>query len=479
MDGGGSRLAVIQHGKIQDPAMGGATLDVGEAGQGLLTVRNGGLVEVLGDHALLAVSRPGDNQVATSKTSSLIIESGGTVSVDSGQYQGAHVLVAGGAEAIASLDIRGNGSALLLSSNGYSSMEVENYGAALKIGVGGHGSVTVREGGYIRINGQNDRHAGLSIAENGGTGTFIIDDSALAIVSTRTATDSAGIKIGSGAGSSGEMIVINGATVTLDTAAGVIEVATNEGTEGSLSISGPDSLVTGGAMALIGTQDPSATVRGGAAELVLSDGGTLTTDNVVVGQTGRLELSGGVLDADLILAGTLDLSPDVVTVETFDGAVSLNPGARIALDAPDFGAETADLLIVTSDDQIDFSSVAFTIRAGPEAVYFGGDSFVFAWLEADHQLGSYTAIDTNSGRTVAVVVENHAARIEAILGSSVSLKEDGTIKSVALPSLEDRLVTHSIQDHASEDLRQRYPLSTGAYTAEPAPAQDVGSFPEL
>ncbi|MBY8976385.1 hypothetical protein KHP62_11245 [Rhodobacteraceae bacterium NNCM2] len=467
VDGAGSRLAVIQHGPAGDQYAGGATLDIGEAGQGLLTVTNGGGVEVRGDRALLAISRPQPGVSATDLTSKLTINQGGTVTVDSGAYSGAMVLIGGGDRANAAVEVSGAGSKLGVTSDGAGQDGQPRQGASMFVGYGGNGSLTISDGALVEIDGHGDPMTGFFIGLQGGEGAAVIDAASLDVSST---SDKGGrIVIGRDAGSEASLTISNGASLTFSSSSGVTSVAESDGATGSIIVEGSGSTFTSDGTLIVGaslgSENQVSATGGGDGTLELRDGGAVTGDATVVGSTGRLVLAGGVLQSDLTLHGKLELSPGEISTERIDGNVDLVEGAVLAIDVFDFADGMTDQLVLSAGHALDLAEIALTLSTRSEARFFAGDSFVFATTAVDHPPQTDYVVDSVSGRSVKLVLDGETLRIEAVHGSPITLRDDGTIESVTLPSLRSYLEAQGAEPTAA-------PWSGGI--PEPASVIDLG-----
>lgn len=438
VDGPGSTLSVIQSGVAGDDHPGGATLDVGEAGEGRLNVRNGGRVEVSGDLALLAVSRPPADVPVTTEQSRLLIESGGQVLVDAGANEGGFAVIGNGTGSNGALTVTGDESLLSLKGDAPDTIEATAQGAALIVGLAGAGVVSIETGGHIDINGGDDRLPGASIGAEGGSGTLTLAGGTLSIDGTRTGTEAARLVIGEGTGSSGSVTVSGGGRIENLAPDGITLVAATTGATGQLTVDGSSSTVAAGKLALVGAgvgaNGDILASAGGDGVLALRAGGKLTAETTVIGATGTLELDEGQLISDIDLHGRLSLSPGKLTTEVIEGALVLRPGAVIALDVDAFARASTDRLVFKTPQTFDVADLALDLTLDPEIDFFAGDSFVFASAPTPFLPSSQQVIDQGSGRSFLLVAEGISVRLEAVQGTPITLRSDGTIESVELPS---------------------------------------------
>ncbi|MEM7239199.1 MAG: hypothetical protein AAF501_15445 [Pseudomonadota bacterium] len=434
VDGAGSRLAVVQHGSVAPAGPGGATLDVGESGEGRLTVRNGGLVEVLGDRAQLSVARPIPNQPLTPATSLLTVETGGQVHVDGASASGGRLVIANGAEARA--EARISGAESLIHVSGGSGAD----GPSLGIGAAGQGLVAIEDGGRIVVEAADHPDGRVEIGTDGGQGTLLINDATLSLTGSAAGSAAPRILIASGSGSTGDVTVSGGGLLENTAPEGMIVIAATQGATGSLTITGAGSRAAPGERILIGASvdaggqtDPEA---GGDARLVLSDGGRLDGGIAIVGGSGTLELDNAEFDAGLDLYGTLELSPGTLTTEVIGGTATLRQGSVIALDVTAFSRAATDRIVFAGTESVSAAGVTLSLTVDPDLDFFAGDSFVFASAAVPFVDSVTDFTDPTSGRMMRVIAEGTVLRVEALQGTPVTLRDDGSIQSVVLPSAD-------------------------------------------
>ena len=174
----------------------GPRLFVGDGGQGVATVSNGGAIEIVGAGARLGVAdgrRDGaGNPDTTGDLSSLTISAGSTVVVDSLSYGGTQ-------------DFTDPMGATLTGFLGSQVNVGSDAGANGLITVDGAGATLSVVSSYY---GPNDYSNGqLRIGENGGAGALNVDNSG--------AVYGRGLSVGSGAGSVGSSLITNAGSITL------------------------------------------------------------------------------------------------------------------------------------------------------------------------------------------------------------------------------------------------------------------------
>ncbi|MEM1276185.1 MAG: hypothetical protein AAGH74_06655 [Pseudomonadota bacterium] len=440
VQGTGSRLAVIQNGPSGDDFVGGATLDIGEAGQGVLTVSDGGQVEVLGDKALLSVARTPTGLPVNADFSSLTIMSGSTVRVDAGGYEGGNVQIGGGPGADALLTVSGTGSRLTLASNAEGADELNGIGATLLIGRIGQGNAQAVNGARIEINGNDDRVPGVIIGDDGGMGSLSLDAATLSLSGTRNGAEAAQITVG-GNESVGTLTLSNGSLVENLASDGRILIGSSPSATGTLTVSG-STLSTGGdvlvAAGLAG--DGSALpANGGIGRLVLNSGATLNADNLIIGNAGTVELNNATVNSDVQLEGDVLLSPNALSTETFSGTLSAGANGSITADIFDFRTGGSDQVVIQDPANFSLADLPLSIALTDGLTYFSGDSLVFGTAPTAFTSETRQIIDPTTGRVFVLSAEGTQLSVEAVIGSPVTLRQDGTIGQITLPALEQFL----------------------------------------
>ena len=418
VSGQGARLAVVQHGASGDDFDGGATLDIGQAGQGNLTVSDGGSVEVLGDGALLAVSRVPADQPLGGQTSSLTVHSGGRVTIDAGLLPGGVLSIGTGVGADGRLDISGTDSHIALSGQG----------AQLAIGLGGIGTATIDGGARVTIDGPD---SALVLGSDGGTGSLMLDGAALSL------SGMARISLAPEPNSSATLSLRNGARVESLAQTGLAVLAPLEGASAVVSIDGPDSALIAGDTLLIGADlapDGSVETAGGEAVLRQTDASQIQASRIVIGEDGLLEFDTVPVTSELTLAGALAVSPGEITEDVIAAAVDIRPGAELRIDVDAFETGQTDHLTLTPVSALDLAEISLALTTPDNARYFIGDRFEFARFAVPVPDQTALSSDLTSGRALRLMIEDGALSVEALQGVSLTIRPDGSVGQILLPA---------------------------------------------
>jgi len=150
VDGPGSAINIVQTGPTGDPFTANANLRIGRAGQGVLEIKNNGLVSLEGDQVVVFVSETNPNgssqDAAVDPASRLTIETGGDLTIDSGNFYGAVLDVASGTNGRAEVLVDGVGSTISVSGD---RSEIRSGNRD------GTGIITVRNDAEINLSGND------------------------------------------------------------------------------------------------------------------------------------------------------------------------------------------------------------------------------------------------------------------------------------------------------------------------------------
>lgn len=347
-----STLRIAQTGPVGDyVATGGIgpygpRLAVGQGGQGVAEVSNGGTIVLEGAAAHLSVAsgrRDGGVPNTTTDTSSLTISGGSLVTVDSQSYGGtqdftspiagtitanlgSQVTVGSDTDASGLITVDGAGSALVVTSsallpddygngqirvglnNGTGALNVSNGGAVyarglnLGAGPGSIGDSQLTAGGVIEITGTDQTaYQGVAIGRDGGTGAMTLQGASYLISS-----GGAG-RLQVGREGAGELNVLSASDVN----AFFVEIGRGPGANGDVYINGYGSRLT--ASDAYGEFDPASYGPRGGLVRVGRDGGN-----------GQVTINGG---------GSLNVINDSMAVPTEQGdgpilEIGRGPGAN-------------------------------------------------------------------------------------------------------------------------------------------------------
>ncbi|MEM7507869.1 MAG: hypothetical protein AAF415_14095 [Pseudomonadota bacterium] len=236
--GAGSELLIAQHGLAGDDFASGATLSIGEGGQGVFLVEETGVISLTGDAARLniAAGRYSAGQPdVTMDQSSLTIATGGVVTVDSGAYRGSTVVIGGGRQTDGLLSVQGQGSRL--SVTGAADDPGDSATGQIIIGNLGVGLLEARDGALVEA---RNIELGRSLIDQGsivaaGQGMLDIASGSRVVVSTTENTAYLGLQVGEGAGSTGT-VTVDGAGSELNSTGGAGRIRLGYAGTGTLTV---------------------------------------------------------------------------------------------------------------------------------------------------------------------------------------------------------------------------------------------------
>ncbi|MFQ5565893.1 MAG: beta strand repeat-containing protein, partial [Paracoccaceae bacterium] len=253
-----STINVTQNGPQGDNYNGGAILLVGDGGQGVLKVANGGQVNVTGDRARLIVADGryvGGVPDNTAYQSHLYIQSGADVVVDSQGYgggdRGAKVFIGSGRDTNGALTVDGAGSTLTVTSSTNYYGDYQN--STLTVGRLGTGVLNVSNGGAVSARQLNvgqqaatvDAYTGqttyttsgyLASPDAAGYGTVNIASGGTVTITNSDYTPYQGVRIGRASSTTG-IVNIDGAGSTLTSQGGSGMIRVGRYGTGELNIS--------------------------------------------------------------------------------------------------------------------------------------------------------------------------------------------------------------------------------------------------
>ena len=316
--GDGSTLNVTQIGPVDDVQSGNAGLKVGRGGQGILDIYDGGVVNVLGQDAFVSVGRTRDD-VATSRSNQINVSDGGILNVDSQAYGNGALNIAQEVGTNGIVTIEGETSEINITSDGD---DPSKFGAALSVGRRGDGQLFVQDGADIVIDGGGDRFPIFFVGfgeEDGsvsakGYAKVTGPGSTITVQGNNEDGETGFISVGRNASSEGYLLIEDGGQVINETNETGSEVAGNAGTTGKLHVTGDGSLFSAGVNLSVGADyDPEVegdfdVTVGGDATLIASFGGRVEAERIIVGDSGELQIDGGVIAGDVTVTGNTEIA---------------------------------------------------------------------------------------------------------------------------------------------------------------------------
>lgn len=375
VSGTGSQLNITQIGLSDQSAFdNGATLIVGNSGQGKLVVEQGGSVNVLGHEAGVLIADTRGNEGPSAYQSEVEVRSGGSLLIDGQGYAGAYLFVGHDRDDMGKLVISGAGSMVTVQNDLDDSIEATEFGPFVSIGQRGHGELYIDQGGKLIVNGADDARPALSIGQgsNGSnqgdvftTGLAIVTGtgSSIDIYGTNATSSppgangaifSASMTVGLRNGAEGELRILDGGRVSVGGPFAALAVGDDPGAQGLVLVDGVNSLLEVDTNINIGMggfangtpliqYDPN---NGGVGSLTITNGGLVDTGDVLVGERSVLEINGGTLTADsLTMWGRLEIGRDTIGTATFGiDQIDFEIGSTWVWDVDGFGAGQADFL---------------------------------------------------------------------------------------------------------------------------------------
>jgi T5SS/PEP-CTERM-associated repeat protein len=296
---------------------------VGSQGTGTLTFQGGGSTRVAADQELRAFvgNNPGSN---------------GTLNVMSGSKPTFTTLIVGATagsgatpSALGTVLVDGTNSVLTVTAAG-------TITSVTNIGQTGRGSITVQNGGSAQLLSSTALGS-----DAGSSGTMTIDNATVTAATNTPAAGQGQMSMAVGSGGTGNLTVQNGGSLTVgkDQNNGLV-VAANQGSTGTINLTGANSRISAYEFAMSGTQF-NGNGTGGTSMLSVSSGGVFSVNDVAnIGQnkggTAMITVDGAGSQFKLTGNGTTNLLGQL-TVGRFNGAQGTitvqNGGSLSAFDA--------------------------------------------------------------------------------------------------------------------------------------------------
>jgi Ca2+-binding RTX toxin-like protein len=237
------------------------------------------------------------------------------------------------------------------------------------------------------------------------TGTNTVNSPAV----TNGFVSSGSFSVGLRNGAEGELQILDGGRVSISGPNSGMVIGDDAGAQGLVIVDGANSLLeaeqriaVGMAISPDGTPDGAGTPEnGGVGELRITNGGTVETGNLFVGERSVLDINGGTLNFDeFSLWGRLEIGRDVVGTATFDNAEFLFAvGSVWVIDVDGFGAGQADFVTFTGDgDDVNTRFVPFALDLDDTVDVSTGDQIAIAeWTGALTNVTDRVLYDQNRG----------------------------------------------------------------------------------
>ena len=407
VSGVGSRLEIVQSGAIGDDASGGAFLGIGRSGQGAMTVTAGGVVDVIGEDAFVAIAsaRAASGPGITAE-SHLAITAGGIVNVSGGVDDGGWLSVGRTEFGRGRLDVDGAGSQLNLTGNVTNGVET---GGFLDVGYDGIGGAYITNGGSVTIDGNDGLFPGFIVGRGQGDGStaskgyLLVDGvgSSITVLGDNTSTlgGNGFISVGRNANTEGVMVISNGGVVSNTGSVSAMEIAGNYGARGSVTVEGIGSALNSGSLLSVGSDFVGGVNLpdvGGLGFLEVIDGASLTAGAIFIGENGTVDLTGSVT-GDLTNHGIMEVGDDVVATLNLTGDFTLASLGVLSIDITDFAGGTGDKLNITGAAVLETRSNVFVLEVATSAAITTGDTYVLATATGGMTAETRTVYDSTRG----------------------------------------------------------------------------------
>ncbi|MEO1494022.1 MAG: hypothetical protein AAFV19_17860, partial [Pseudomonadota bacterium] len=387
VSGAGSRLVIQQNGEAEfvdrdgNLNTDGASLLIGRAGRGEVTVEDGARIDVLGDQATLTV---GQRAAGTNGASSLTIQSGAQVLVDSQgyggtpatgetSYTGSFIEIGNRFGSEGRVVVDGGGSNLTVTTS--TDVAGDYSSAQIRVGGRGDGYLGVTNGAYVNAREIEVAAVAAGVDANGdtvetssgflqtvtdaATGTLAIASGGTVTITGTDATNYRGLRVGDATGTQGTVTVDGvGSTLTSEGGSGRIrlgnhgegtlaitnggqvnafffEVGRNEGGRGQLTVDGAGSnLLVSNEFGIFATEPGEA----GFLRVVRNDGGYGKIDVTNGGTIDVINAPGTANDIPLLQIARDNGATGVVNVSGAGSAinVTMTGVANDAFDTTDF-----------------------------------------------------------------------------------------------------------------------------------------------
>ncbi len=412
-DAGQGTLTVQNGGQV----VSGGQLTVGNSGSGVLNINSGGVMSTTGGATLgfqsgstgsVTVTGSGSTWnntgpvlVGWNGNGTLTISNGGAVT-SAGALHGSAFVVAEPVGSTGSVSVSGSGSTL--TNNG-----------VVNIGFQGNGTLTISNGAVVNNTlcaACGSAGSGMYIGQQGGAvGTVTIDSGGqllnVGIAQIGSSAGSTGSVTVSGAGSqwnnAGSLTVgaSGDGTLTIDSGASVTDgsaiVGQNAGSNGTVVVDG-GSWVTTGALS-VGT--------GGTGAITIENGGTLSAGNTTIGSSGSMILDPSIAN----IFGNFTLDPGGVLTLDISGD---SPGLFSQLDISGFGLFSGTIDLDFIDGFAPTAGETFDLINANGGANFGGATFQIEGLTPGFQYsdsfanGELTLAAINNGTSTTASPEPHS-----------------------------------------------------------------------
>ena len=431
-------------------------------------------MNVTGAEAQINVADGRPDQDADPNQSLLEVRSGGQVLVDGMGYAGGRLTVADQFGTNGKLVISGVGSTVTVQNDLDDSLEATEFGAGVTIGHRGDAELYIDQGGKLIVNGADDASPSIWIGRGGGgdnygdtmiTAYAVVTGAGSAIELTGTNTvNSPAVSngfVGSGSfgvglrnGAEGELQILDGGRVSVNGPNSGMVIGDDAGAQGLVIVDGASSLLEvdqrisiGMAISSDGTPDAGSTPEdGGVGELRITNGGTVETGTLRVGERSVLDINGGTLETtgDIEIWGRFEVGRDVIGTATLDGGgLEFGIGGTWIFDVDGFGANQADFVTFIGDgDDVNTRVVPIILDLDPTLNVSVGDQVaVVEWTGALTNVTERVIYDQNRG--IEFNLEQQGSQLVLVAqedsGTGLNFVGDGTNEVIQGTPFDDVL----------------------------------------
>jgi T5SS/PEP-CTERM-associated repeat protein len=411
----------------------------------------GGSGSVLVDGGALKLTSGTDDFIVLGRnqgSATMTVQGGGTVS-------GAVLAQLGRDGSNGSLTVNGIGSSFTLSGGSSTSSAValelgdaDSPALAATLGPSSTGSLLIENGGNVTVKTDTQATGGIVLGLNGGVGTVTVSGigSQLALESTVTpAAGQSGIAVGrSGSGtlnviSGGQVIVTDSgsgenATITLGGSAFQQANGEQPGT-GTITVSG-----TGSRVDVEPAHGDLVVGNAGIGTLHVSDGGTVTSDAMILGleqgSIGTASIDGASSSVQLNGLGVLSQTgPGLSVGAAGTGNLSISNGGRLTLTNP---TTNSGRIAIGGSSNNNFAggTGTMTVSGGSQVLASGGTNYVVVGGNGNGTLsindGSTVDVAHGTGSTGAVYVGASPSSPAVPLSGTVTVANNSTLDAGSL-----------------------------------------------
>ncbi|MBZ0127590.1 MAG: hypothetical protein K8F59_00595 [Rhodobacteraceae bacterium] len=439
VSGVGSELNIVQYGAVGDDSGFGARLQVGVSGEGEgnAFVSYGGVINVLGDKAQVQVGANHDDSPTGNIPNSLAIGYGGVVNVNSQTGTQAASVRVGTEGNSGFVSVNGSGSQLNIES---STLSNNGFAANVMLGhYGGSGTLYVADGGKVKIDGGGGAFPNLILGSYDGTGLVMVTGSGSAIDIHGTSTQSFGsggaLMVGGTPSThhgDGLLRIADGGSITLHSPNSIMGIAVEHGgSSGAVEVTGAgSSLNVGGTLAIgggadmmpdtdggLGILDFNPARNGGTAGLIVTDGATLSAQDILIGAGANVDLSGNIT-GNLHNYGFFAIGVESSATLNLTGDFNMENGqAALLFSIEDFNGGTGDMFNVTGDAHINFRTNILALNVDPGTNFGIGARYTMGSVSGHLDFKETVVYDLNSGASFrAFATGAGLVRLESLTG---------------------------------------------------------------